>query len=138
MTIKATYDELSRYAKERFGQRIAFRRVDDRTLQLTYSKLFLSKDIDLRVEAVEPAGVVLKYDSGVGLIDSIIRGAVERLSSGFPGAISFKDGSLIEVNFAAIPQMLTLMANAALKDIAFDETHAHVELTLKVPEDAQN
>ena len=91
MKIYIGFEELSRQIKERFGQDVAFGKISDRDLRVTYRKkaliVTIPVSVDLTLTEVKPESVALKYHMFVGLGQDNFDGDESRgrQASGFEG-----------------------------------------------------
>ena len=139
MELNASYDELTSYIKERFGQAVTFSCPEDGLLRVTYTKWILIKDVNIsiaiRFEEVNPDSVLLAYDGALGL-DMIISGALSFLTAHYPelsAGLHPQDNHRILINLAEIEKARPAVENIALTDIIPAIDSIKIEFALKTP-----
>lgn len=136
MKIYIGFEELSRQIKERFGQDVAFGKISDRDLRVTYRKkaliVTIPVSVDLTLTEVKPESVALKYHMFVGLdqIISMVMKAVVGKHPDLKDAIHI-DGDTVAVNLDEIDNAKAFTQNFAIKEVHFDDGGVNVELDFK-------
>ncbi len=87
MKATATFKEITDIVENKFNVRLSICKEDDKSIKVTYRKLFVSAEIILRIEKITEQEVILSYASGRGM-DLLIQGAVITLGENIPGSIS--------------------------------------------------
>lgn len=132
MEIKAKYEELSCYIQERFGQPVSLSQGEGGTLQVTYTKRILFKDmkvnVKIRIVDVTDDMVVLGYETPLGL-DKVISGALSFIA--IPG-IYQEEGNRIRISLSEIEKAKPVVKNIALSAVTPEADGLRIDFRLKV------
>lgn len=133
MTLTITYAELSEYIRGHHGRDVAFERVSDTEIRVTYTQKVLFASIPVpvtvRVDEVLPSAVRVTYGGPLG-VDMIISGLLSFISARAPelgAALQPQPGHGLLIDLTARQESRPLTQMAALEDVRFGDA----ELTLR-------
>ncbi len=140
MQLTATFEEISAYVKERFGQQIALSRGERGELRLSYVKRVLIKDVSVGIgltfDEVKADSLTISYNGGMA-IDMIVGGALSFFTNQFSelaAGIHPQDNHKILINLAEMEKAKPVVENIALTSIQIAPNALIIDFTLKVPQ----
>lgn len=138
MEIKLSYEEMSAYVQEHYGQTLKFSKAGEETLCVAYAKRVLIKTVEvpvnLKIERVTPSTVTVAYDGRVFGLDLVIGGALKAITALWPWlmpAITTGDGHRITVDLTRLKGGEELVKTVALRSIAVLNDGIAVTASLK-------
>lgn len=137
MTLSAPYRQLNEYIAAKTKQPISISFVNEKEIKVSYTRKILFKEINIginiKVEKVNPSGIVLSYQAPAGL-DMVITGAISFLNSKLPElapGIHLEGNRNIRINLEEIEKAEPIIENISLQDITFSDSTAAIEFSLK-------
>lgn len=137
MKISISFAELSGYIQKRYDKQVAFSKVSDKEICLSYTQNIFFKTIripvNLRIEDVKADSLSITYNGGFG-IDMIITGAITFLKAKLPelaNAISSEEGHRIRIELSKLSQTAKLVKTISLNEITVAENGMKVDALLK-------
>lgn len=132
MRATISYTEISDWAGKRYHIAPAFKRVDDKSLEVSFKPgLFVPTiRVTLKIEAVRKDVVCLSYDCSTA-VSLLINGAVEHLQDKIPHGIEVKpDDKRVNIYLDRIDKLKNALDYVAPTDITFSDEEVCLSLAL--------
>lgn len=124
MTVKITFEELSKYISSNFNKTFAFAQKSEKEIRVTFSQKVLfttaNVNIDITFDQALGSAVTLTYNGGFG-VDMIICGALTFVKNKLPElaqAIDDEGNHKIRIHLDKIKQTKSLAAAVSLRSIS--------------------
>lgn len=132
MKTSVSYTEMSNWISKRFRISPAFRRMDEKTLEVSYKpgSFIPTVRMAFKIEAVRKDIICLSYDCSMP-VSMLIAGAVGHLQNKIPNGIEIKpEEKRINIYLGKVDKLQKALEHVAPTELSFGEEEACVTLAL--------